>query len=114
MPAANPFLSWRDPTLSPYDQVRLEREKKIREQEIKDNGNRPHAQARVKKNVPDFKRRIDLQGIVSMPPGSNRAIVNGKAVGEGDMIGPVKVLRITPQEVLFGYKGGQFTKTVNR
>ena len=118
-PAANSFLAWRDPTLSPHDQVRIEQlelEKQLRIDELKaaaEHKARPARKAQVQ-----IEKLVDLQGIVSTPESGNRAIVNGEVVSEGDLVktsaGPVKVLRITTQVVGFGYKDRRFNKTVNR
>jgi hypothetical protein len=111
-PATNVFLSWRDPTLSPYDQVRLEEALETelrRQQELRDAAQgKKRAPAKVKREPP-IENKISLQGIVG-----KLAIVNGESVSEGDMVGQVKVLRITSQEVIFGYKGRRFSKSVNQ
>jgi len=107
-PAVNPFLAWRDPTLSRYDMERLAR--------MNMHPSRPTA--KLPKKLPPKPRvedTIHLQGIVSNPEGGgNRAIVNGESVGEGAMVGKVKVLRITPQTVVFGCDKIRFSKSVNR
>jgi hypothetical protein len=118
-PAANSFLAWRDPTLSPHDQVRIEQlelEKQIRIDELKAAAE--HKAAPVRKPPVQIEKLVDLQGIVSTPESGNRAIVNGEVVSEGDLVktsaGPVKVLRITTQAVGFAYKDKRFNKSVNR
>ncbi len=118
-PAVNPFQAWRDPTLSPHDLVEIERlglEKQLALAELKDRAlNRPKAPH--KPPSVHMEKLIDLQGIVSIE-GRNKAIVNNDMVAEGDIVktkaGPVKVMRITIQKVIFGYKQKTFSKAVNR
>ncbi|MBI3553309.1 MAG: general secretion pathway protein GspB [Elusimicrobia bacterium] len=103
----------RDPTLSPYDLVRLEQmrlEAEIRKGEISDAVRRP-----VKKpKEPPIENSIDLQGIVAVGAG-NKAIINGEMVGEGELVlGKAKVVRITPQAVVFTYKGRRFSKSISK
>jgi hypothetical protein len=115
---ANAFLAWRDPTLSPYDLVRMEQtelEKQIRLlelQEAAEQKTKPVRKPQVK-----IETMIDLQGIVSAG-GTNKAIVNNEVVGEGDTVktsaGPVRVVRITTQSVGFAYKDKRFSKSVSR
>jgi hypothetical protein len=119
VPAANPFQAWRDPTLSPHDLVEIERlelEKQLNLQELKDRAMHKLPQAPKAPPV-QIEKLIDLQGIVSVE-GQNKAIVNNDVVAEGDMVktkaGPVKVLRISLQKVVFVYRNKQFFKAVNR
>ncbi|MDD5656532.1 MAG: general secretion pathway protein GspB, partial [Elusimicrobia bacterium] len=112
-PQALAFQSWRDPTLSPYDVLRIKQneiEREAKRQELRKAGER-----RGRAN-PAFnpERIVELQGIVSASDGSNRAIVNGEVVSEGDAISGVRVLRITTRGVVFGYKNKRFMKAVNR
>lgn len=58
------------------------------------------------------EQAIDLQGIVAIPEG-NKAIINGKMVGEGDSVGGVKVIRIAQKSVVLEYRGNQFTKKLS-
>lgn len=105
---------FRDPTLSPYDQYRLEQlelEKKIREQEMR-FPSRSRAQPRDEgKSV---ESAVSLEGIVINEESGNRAIVNGETVSEGDFVGKVKVQRITPRGVLFLYKNKKFMKWMSQ
>jgi hypothetical protein len=114
----NAFLAWRDPTLSPYDQVRIEQmalEKEIRLQELQDAAEQKSKP--VRKPQIQIEKLIDLQGIVSAG-GTNKAIVNNEVVGEGDTVktsaGPIRVVRITTQSVGFAYKDKRFSKSVSR
>lgn len=105
----------RDPTLSPYDIVRIEQivlEKMIKQQEVKEavKGQR----VKPVKREPPVETTIDLQGIISTSDQGQRAIVNGEMIGEGEFVGQVKVLRITTQGVVFLYKGRRFTKTISK
>ncbi|MBI5240843.1 MAG: hypothetical protein HY926_10255 [Elusimicrobia bacterium] len=114
----NTFLAWRDPTLSPYDQVRMEQmelEKQIRLQELQEAAEQ-RAKPAHKPQV-QIEKLIDLQGIVSAG-GTNKAIVNNEVVGEGDLVktsaGTVKIMRITTQGVAFAFKDKRFNKSVSR
>ena len=105
----------RDPTLSPYDVVRIERkllEEQIRLREIDEAANKK-VRKKLPPKDPDPRTLVDLQGIVETMDG-NKAIVNGEMVTEGDLIGKVKVLKITSQGVVFGFKNQRFTKSVNK
>jgi hypothetical protein len=110
--AAPGVVITRDPTLSPYDVVRLQQmelEAKMRSGEIQE------ATKRVihKHQEPPIEDSIELQGIVELGNGNN-AIINGETVGEGDFVGKAKVLRITNSTVFFVYKGRKFTKSINK
>ncbi|MEK7859204.1 MAG: hypothetical protein AAB320_08690 [Elusimicrobiota bacterium] len=105
----------RDPTLSPYDVVRIERkllEEQIRLREIEEAANKK-VRKKLPPKDPDPRTLVDLQGIVETMDG-NKAIVNGEMVTEGDLVGKVKVLKITSQGVVFGFKNQRFTKSVNK
>ena len=112
-PAANPFQAWRDPTLSPHDLVEIERlelEKQLALQELKDRAlNR--SKAPPKSPPVQIEKLVDLQGIVSVA-GGNKAIINNDVFADGDVVktkaGPVKVLHITLQKVIFTYKSKTF------
>ncbi len=112
------FHSWRDPTLSPYDKIlmeRLEMERQLKIHELQDASHKARrSSAQKESGLSSIIKRLDLQGIVSKPGGGNSAIVNGQAVQEGDLIGEVKVLRITPQKVVFSYKNRRFIKSLNQ
>lgn len=105
----------RDPTLSPYDFLRLRRieeEKLARLLELQQR-NQPKPVRRVVE--PPIERTIDLQGIVSNAEGENKAIINGEIFGEGELINnKVKILRIGTQSVVFAYKAKRFTMSVNQ
>jgi hypothetical protein len=117
--AANPFQAWRDPTLSAHDLVEIERlelERQLALQELKDRA------LQVSKGPPKsppipIETLIELQGIVSVA-GRNKAIVNNDVVAEGEVVrtkaGPVKVLRITPQKVIFAHQNKSFFKVVEQ
>ena len=112
-----PTQAWRDPTLSPYDQVKLdqmETEKNLAKMELQDRVTRSAPKAKAQPNV---ERTIDLQGIVTAD-GGNRAIVNGEMASEGDLVntsvGSVKVVRINSQSVLFQWKNKRFSKRLSR
>ncbi|OGS41428.1 MAG: hypothetical protein A3J82_06300 [Elusimicrobia bacterium RIFOXYA2_FULL_69_6] len=114
----NAFLAWRDPTLSPYDQVRIEQievERQIRLQDLQEAAEQKTRP--VRKPQVQIEKMIDLQGIVSAG-GTNKAIVNNEVVGEGDTIktsaGAVRVVRITTQGVGFAFKDKRFNKSVSR
>ncbi|MFA6004136.1 MAG: general secretion pathway protein GspB [Elusimicrobiota bacterium] len=109
-PDAKAYLSWRDPTLSPYDQVQLDREEAERQMRLQDFQNQP-AMPRARRRRPSTA--INLQGIVSSE-GTNRAIINGEIVRQGQTINGVKIIRITPQSVIFMQNNKRFTKTISR
>lgn len=105
----------RDPTLSPYDMLRLEQialEKMIKQQEVKEAVKKQRV--RVVKREPPIETTIDLQGIISTSDQGQRAIINGEMIGEGEFVGQARVLRITTQGVVFLYKGRRFTKTISK
>ncbi len=103
----------RDPTLSPYDVVRIEQKKledELRKSEL-------HAGA-PKRKVPrhiehPVENDIDLQGIVSADDG-DKAIINGEMVAEGELVKGAKVVKITSQTVVFMYRGRRFSKTITK
>ena len=119
-PPAPSFLTWKDPTLSPYDHVRIKKmelDEQLRQQELRDAALHQKPKHQIKR-TPPVEYSIDLQGIVSTAESGNRAIVNGEVVGPGDTLktqaGPVKVLRITTQGVVFLHQNRKFSKTVSR
>ena len=108
----------RDPMLSPYDMVRIaEAELKQRQaaQELLEAAkNKARGKARkAAKSEKPAESLVDLQGIVSSGDGQ-RAIVNGEMVGEGDIIGGVKVVRISPDAVVFLYHKKRFIKGISK
>ncbi|MBI5629465.1 MAG: hypothetical protein HY921_01130 [Elusimicrobia bacterium] len=109
---AQPAAPRRDPTLSPYDMLRLQQAEL--EKSAAQGGVVRAAVKRIQaKREPPVENDISLQGIISID-GRNKAIVNGETVGEGDMVGAAKVLRITSQSVIFIHKNRRFTKTIGR
>jgi len=99
----------RDPTLSPYDAARLAQMAEARtmsQEEVLE------ASRKTVRRKPRIEATIDLQGIITNPASGNRAIVNGEMVGEGQLVGKVKVLKITSQKVVFSYKGKTFVKVM--
>ena len=106
-------LSLRDPTLSPYDIFKLQQaelEKNMKQEEVHEAA----APARRVRREPPIENSISLQGIIATPDEGNKAIINGEMVSQGDMVGPVKILKITSQAVYFQYKKKKFVKTVSR
>lgn len=105
----------RDPMLSPYDKATLaeaELKQRLAREELEEAA---HSR-RVRKRAPAEKpaeRLVDLQGIVSTA-GGNKAIVNGEVVGEGDFVGSVKVLKISPSGVVFLHKNKRFIKGMDK
>lgn len=56
---------------------------------------------------------LDVQAIIAQHgDGDNLALVNGKTVKAGDMIGKVKVVLITPERVTFAYGSVRFIKSI--
>src|SRR6185369_8345764 len=56
---------------------------------------------------------LDVQAIIAQHgDGENLALVNGQTVKEGDMIGKVKVVLITPERVTFSYGKLRFIKSI--
>lgn len=107
-----PALLARDPTLSPFDVMRMEQlrlEQELEARRLEEERNR----IRVKRDPP-VDSLIDLQGVISTPDSGNKAIINGEIVGEGEIVSGAKVVRITTQGVVFLHKGRKFTKTISR
>lgn len=105
-------LALRDPTLSPYDIYQ------IQQKELEDRMRREEVQVAVvkprRRQEPPIESTIALQGIVATPEEGNKAIINGEMVSEGDMVGKVKVLKISQQGVTFLYKHRKFQMSVSR
>lgn len=109
----------RDPTLSPFDQVRLLEEEEARRKAAQDliDAAKPKARggsrAKPKANPATM---VNLQGIVSNPESGFKAIVNDEVLGAGEFIGStkIKIVKITDLGVTFDYMGKRFTKGVNR
>ena len=105
----------RDPFLSPFDLVRLaeaEAAQRRAQAELEDAANKKTRTQRAIEARP-AESLVELQGIVSTAEG-DKAIVNGEMVGQGDMIGQVKVVRITPTGVVFLYRGKRFIKGISK
>lgn len=110
VPAVLPIT--RDPTMSPYDIVRMEQarlEAELREREEEEQRKRI-----LNKRNPPIESFIDLQGIVGTPDSGNKAIINGEVMSEGETIKGARILRITSQGVVLLYKGRKVTKTINK
>lgn len=108
----------RDPTLSPFDQVRIREaeDAKIRAAEeleriSKSKGRGPRARAAVRPET-----LVNLQGIVSNPDSGFKAIVNDEVLGAGEYIGStkIKIVKISDLGVTFEYQGKKFSKGVSR
>ena len=103
------FIS-RDPMLSPHE---IERLKQIAKEEYERN--QPKKPIHMPKPKPvNIERTVSLQGIITVPDAPNKAIVNGLMVSEGQMVGRVKVVKITAQEVTFAFKTKRFTKKLGK
>ena len=109
----------RDPLLSPFDAVRIaEAEAKARhaQEELEAAALQRVEAPAVKKKIyqePSVESLVELQGVVSTEEGI-RAIVNGEAVVEGDFVGKVKVVKISPSSVVFLYRNKRFIKTISK
>ena len=104
----------RDPTLSPFDQVRILEEEEIKRAaaEALANLKKPRGPKAIK--TVDPKTLVDLQGIISNPESGFKAIVNNEVVSVGETVGKVRIVRITDGGVVFEYKGKRFSKSVSR
>jgi len=109
----------RDPTLSPFDQVRLLEEEEARAKAARDlaEASRPRSGGkRGPAPVRDPSALINLQGIVSNPDSGFKAIVNDEVLGVGDLVGntKIKIVKITDLGVTFDFRGKRFSKGVSR
>ena len=108
----------RDPTLSPFDLVRIleQEEAKRRAAEDLANANRARVRGPRKPKVVDPASLVNLQGIVSNPDSGFKAIVNDEVLGVGEFVGStkVKIVSITDLGVTFVYQGKRFSKGVSR
>lgn len=108
----------RDPTLSPFDLVRILEEEEARRKAAEDLANASKVKRRGpgKPKVVDPTSLINLQGIVSNPDSGFKAIVNDEVLGVGEFIGntKVKIVKITDLGVTFLYQGKKFSKGVSR
>lgn len=106
----------RDPLLSPYDVVRIAEAEAAKQRaldELEAEKNRKRGRTRRVEQERPAESLVDLQGIVTTGEGE-KAIVNGEMVGEGDMVGAIKVVSITPDYVVFLHKGKRFKKGVSK
>lgn len=110
----------RDPTMSPFDQIRLaeiEEGKRRAAEELENMKRTKQVSGRPRKAVVrDPSSMINLQGIVSNPESGFKAIVNDEVLSVGEMIGntKIKIVKITDLGVTFQYQGKRFSKGVSR
>jgi hypothetical protein len=97
----------KDPTLSPYDRVRIELA-----------ANPPPAPMPVIPRTPPppprppIERRLRVEAIITLEGRPAGAIVNGEAVSVGDKVKGAKILEIAGDAVTFRYGRRTITKTV--
>jgi len=107
----------RDPTLSPFDQVRLLEEEEARRAaaEALAAAARPKRGSKAKAAVNPITL-VELMGIISNAESGFKAIVNNEVLGVGEFIGStkIKVVKITDLGVTFDYKGKRFSKSVSQ
>ena len=111
------IIAMRDPTLSPYDKIRIEQfelERMIRQQQVREADKRL-----IRKNTPPpIQNSILLQGIIAGADGVNQAIINDDIVRVGDFVGKgsrkAKVIKITIDAVWFRYKRKKFSKSISQ
>jgi hypothetical protein len=115
--AAPAFAQWRDPTLSPFDILRIEEdkiEKEVAKRDIEEEKERLIPRPKPK---PSAEKLIALQGIIYVDAGNRAAIVNGEIFREGQAIptkaGPVKVRGISPEQVQFEHGGKRFRRSLD-
>ncbi|NNN05866.1 MAG: hypothetical protein HKL90_08200 [Elusimicrobia bacterium] len=111
----------RDPLVSPLDLVRQREAAAERERQRL-------AALAASRYVPPRRKRpverkiemdVDLQGVVTTPDGSARAIVNNETLSKGDSFqapghsGRVSVVEITSDTVWFVYKKRRFKKVIS-
>ncbi|MBI4060087.1 MAG: hypothetical protein HY403_01520 [Elusimicrobia bacterium] len=98
----------RDPTLSPYDRMRLE--------EAARGAAGAKSRGKKQKSAVNPAALVDLQGIISNSEGGFKAIVNNEAAGAGEFIGrtKVRIVKITELSVTFDYQGKRFSKGISR
>jgi hypothetical protein len=108
----------RDPTLSPFDQVRILEEEEAKRRAAEDLANAKNVKVRGPKPKPpvDPKTLVNLQGIISNTDTGFKAIVNDEVLSAGEFIGKTKIriVKITDLGVTFDYKGKKFSKGVSR
>jgi hypothetical protein len=110
----------RDPTLSPFDQVRL-----VEEEEAKRKAADDLAAMQAAKNgrgrkgpkpVKDPRTLVDLQGIISNTDSGFKAIVNNEVMSVGEFVAGtrIKIVKITDLGVTFDLQGKRFVKGVSQ
>lgn len=108
----------RDPTLSPFDLVRILEEEEARRKAAEDLENAKKIKVRGprKPKAVDPTTQINLQGIVSNPDSGFKAIVNDEVLGVGEFVGNtgIKIVKITDLGVTFVHQGKKFSKGVSR
>ncbi|MDD5305304.1 MAG: hypothetical protein PHS14_19580 [Elusimicrobia bacterium] len=110
----------RDPTLSPFDQVRIIEQEEARRKAAEDleNMKRAKQEGRRPKKIRavDPATLVNLQGIVSNPESGFKAIVNDEVLGAGEFVGntKIKIIKITDLGVTFEHQGKRFSKGVSR
>jgi hypothetical protein len=110
----------RDPTLSPFDQVRLVEMDEARRKAAEDLENMKRARLDGKRprkaKAINPTTLLNLQGIVSNPESGFKVIVNDEVLGAGEYVGStkIKIVKITDLGVTFEYQGKRFSKSVNR
>lgn len=108
----------RDPTLSPFDLVRILEEEEARRKAAEDleNAKRVRVRGPKKQRAVDPTTQINLQGIVSNPDSGFKAIVNDEVLGVGEFVGKtgIKIVKITDLGVTFVHQGKRFSKGVSR
>lgn len=108
----------RDPTLSPFDLVRILEEEEARRKAAEDleNAKRVRVRGPKKQKAVDPASQINLQGIVSNPESGFKAIVNDEVLGVGELVGRtgIKIVKISDLGVTFLFQGKKFSKGVSR
>jgi hypothetical protein len=108
----------RDPTLSPFDLVRILEEEEAKRKAAEDLERAKNVKVRGprKQRAVDPTTQINLQGIVSNPDSGFKAIVNDEVLGVGELVGKtgIKIVKISDLGVTFLYQGKKFSKGVSR
>jgi hypothetical protein len=107
-------MSLRDPMLSPYDLIKIQREEL--ERRLNDRAIQEEIAPKKRPKPREVMPSLDLQGIISTADGEYQAIVNDNLVRQGDSVagGKIKVLKISASAVVFGWKTKKFTRSVNQ
>jgi hypothetical protein len=131
IPAVPPALSFssmtasaqplkRDPTLSPFDQVRLVEEEEAKRKAADDLAAMQAAKNGRGRKGPkppkDPRTLVDLQGIISNTDSGFKAIVNNEVMGVGEFVAGtrIKIVKITDLGVTFDLQGKRFVKGVSQ